>query len=276
MNDVKKELDEMFNALSVNTAAPATNAPGTSAPGTSAPSTNAPGTDAPSTDSASTDAPATEAPTTDVPEDDEFVQMRAENALLKSRLDKLEKPSTDTPGTQAPSTDAPIGEEDFVGDLDLDDLTRDSSKLNTLLNNVFKKGVELAREYARTGNERMALAVPDMVKNNIKLVTALNQASEKFYEDNKDLKPFKKVVALVFQEEAAKTPNKTYDEVLETVGPEVRTRLELQAKAVEKQTPNPNKGPKLPRKKGGKLPNQKPATTGIQSEIDSMNEALET
>jgi hypothetical protein len=75
--------------------------------------------------------------------------------------------------------------------------------------------------------EGVLTTIPDIVKYNIELMTTLNQAKDKFYDDNKDLVPFKGVVAAVFEEVAAKNSDKKIGEIMDLVAPEVRTRLQL-------------------------------------------------
>lgn len=277
MGDITKQIEEMTELISAQTAAPGTevsgtNPPPTDAPGTNPPGTKAPGTETPPTDAPKTNAPATNAPTTDAP--DELAEIKAEMIELRAELKKKELPKTDAPGTETPSTDAPIGDEDFLGDVDLEDLTRDKEGLNKVLNAVLKKGIEIGRADMRLGDEKVLRAVPDMTKKNIELVTALKKASDDFYKDNKDLEPFKKVVALVYEEEAAKDPSKKYSEILEDVGPEVRKRLELQQKAIKPKDKDKNP-PKLPGKKlGVRQPQNKLEPNQLSSEIDDMNKAL--
>ena len=267
---IEEELAAMTKSLGADsddvTAAPGTESPGTELPGTEAPTTEVPSedssTEAPGTESASTDAPTTEV-------SDEMAQLRAEIELLKSQ----NKPaSTESPGTNAPSTEAPIIEEDFLDGVDLEEIMSDPVKFNALLNSVYKKGVRNTRDEVLSGTEGTLKSIPDIVKTNIAIITSLKKASEEFYDSNEDLKPFKKVVAAVFEEISAANPDKTYVENLNTVGDEVRSRLELQKKAVSKDK---NKSPKLPVRKGQQRQQQKPETKGITSEIDAMNKSLE-
>lgn len=235
-----------------------TEIPSTDAPGTELPSTDAPTTDIP--DEFNTDAPSTDAPTTEVPDD--IATLRAELELLKAEKAKGPEP------TKAPSTDAPIDEEDFLGELDLDDLTRDPKSFNELLNKVFKRGVETARKELKSGSVGVLSAVPDMVKDNVKTIQTLEHVSNEFYEANKDLKEFKQVVATVFGEVAAASPDKSYADVLASTGDEVRKRLKL-TKPTEKVKP-----PKLPTR--GKQQRSTPTekSKDIESEIDAMNKIL--
>ena len=232
---------------------------------TDAPTTDIPdevATDAPSTDAASTDAPTTDAP-------DELTLLRQDVELLKTLRSK--KATTDAPGTSAPATDAPFTDEDFLGDMDLDDLTRDPEKFNELLNSVLKKGMDLARGITIKGNENVLKSIPDIVKSNIAIVTNLKKASDKFYEDNEDLKPWKQAVASVFEEVSAKNPDKGIEENLKLVGDEVRTRLKLKKEAIKQ---NKSNAPKLPGSKGNKRGDNKPTVDAIAAEIEAMNRSI--
>ena len=269
--DIADEISKMTELLQANTAAPPTDPPPTEAPPTEAPPTEAPNTPAPPTEPPETPAPPTESPTTPAP--DEMEELKEEMKELREKLALQESATTSAPSTTpAPATDAPIVDEDFLDGIDLEDLTRDASKLNKILNAVMKKGVELGRSEGKQRQTQTVLAIPDMVKNNVKIIKDLQEASDEFYEDNEGLKPFKKVVALVFGEKMAKDPGKTYKEILKDVGPEVYKRLDLQKKAVKKKE---EKGPKLPRNKGkGPRGKQPPETNSLVDEIGEMNKAL--
>ena len=278
MGDVlEKELDLMNKSFNEGTStdppgteSPGTEAPGTSAPGTESPGTEAPGTSAPGTEAPGTSAPGTEAPTTEVPAEDEkdktIRELREKLAL------KEEGPKTSAPKTEAPTTEIPLTFEelDFLKDLDFDELTRDPKEFNKLLNALYQKAVVDTRKGLGEGVLR---SIPDIVRANVTAITNLQKASEDFYADNKDLKPFKKVVAVVFEEFASDNPGKKYSEILEDVGPEVRKRLELHLKATkpdDKEAP-----PKLPRKKGKSGGTGKePETTPLVNELDEMNKTL--
>lgn len=283
LKEVQKEMDDMAKALeepSPGVEEFRTDAPGTEAPGTNAPATEAASTDAPGTAAPATDAPATSAPITKVPDEDprdkEIRELR-EKLALREKTTKA--PPTSPPPTKAPSTDAPIAEEDFLGELDPEELTRDPKAFNALLNKLYIKAVEFARGEVRTGSENVVRAIPDIVKNNVVLNATLKEINEKFYNENKDLVPFKKVVGVVFEELASQNPDKSYryfvdsDETTKEsiLSKEVRKRLDLYKKAVTNKDDTP---PDLPRKKGGQRQTTKPDVTPLQEEMDKMDKAL--
>ena len=167
------------------------------------------------------------------------------------------------PKTKASTTEAPLTfeDQDFVGDLDIED----SSDLNKILNAVYQKGITDTRGIVG----KQATSIPDIVT----MVSNLQKATENFYDENKDLAPFKKVVAAVFEDLVAENPNKPYDDLMKDVAPEARNRLELPP--LQKKTVDRGKSPKLPRKKGkpGKT-EHKPTLDPMQTDIDEMNKDL--
>ena len=137
------EMQPEAGAEELRTDPPPTNAPDTVAPGTNAPGTRAPGTSAPATNAPGTEAPGTEAPSTEAPEED---PRDKEIRELRTKLAEKEAPKpTAAPPTAAPSTDVPIAAEDFLGSIDLDELTRDPALFNEVLNKLHKSAVEIAR-----------------------------------------------------------------------------------------------------------------------------------
>ena len=233
----KKELDAMFDALDgggARTDAPSTDPPeddlkteppSTDEPKTEPPTTDEPETDAPKTDAPETDAPKTEAPTTDIP--DEAAELKRENDELRRKLDEASAPKTKPPTTTAPATDPPIEVQDFVGELDLEDISRSPGEFNKLLNKIYSKAVSDTRLEFKNYNKSTLEKVPALVSDNVSVQQKLKALTDNFYKENPDLDGFKKVVSTVFDELVVETPNDPYDKVLSKVGDEVRRRLEL-------------------------------------------------
>lgn len=270
--DVTKEIESMLKSFENPdvTEAPATESSVTQAPSTEAPGTEAPSTNAPSTEAPTTNAPATEAPTTQPPDDRdktiEDLRRQVEELSGKKAAPKTEAPKTEAPATQPPVSTEP---QDFIGDADVEELIHDKESLNKLLNAVYQK----ALNDSKVGlGESVLRSIPDIVRTNITLVTKLNEIKNQFYEDNKDLVPFPKVVGAVMEELVSANPGKKYEEIMSGLGEEVRKRLGLQKKAAPKQGDPPpklhgnkNKGPR-----GGGKPN----LDKMQQELDEMNESI--
>jgi len=224
---------------------------------TDPPSTDPPVEDVeePETESPTTDEPKTDAPTTDAPDDRD----KTIDELRKKLADKDEKP--EVPKTKAPTTEAP--DRDFVGDIDMEDLT--PKELNALLNKAYKQ----ATEDARARGAEVTQTLPELVA----AVASLQKATEDFYSEHTDLVPFKKVVGTVFEELRLANPNQNYEELISSVAPEVRSRLELpepSKKKVDKGNP-----PRLPRKKSKSgVIKDEPKVGSVSSDIDEMNKSL--
>jgi hypothetical protein len=262
MLDVKEQIDEMLN-VGAGTEAPSTEAAATEAAVTETPGTEAPGTEA----------PGTEAPTTEAPiEDEEKKRLMEENERLRKQIEDSLSPKTSAPGTKAPSTEAPIEEIDFLGeDVDLDELTRDTKVLNALLNKIYSEGIKASRAY----QESTLRSIPDIVKNSISVQSTLRKEVESFYSRNKDLEPFKKVVANVYEELAAENPDWTIAKIFESVEEETRKRLELHKKAGSTGTPT-TEAPRKPKFANvkGRQARQKHKTDSLLDEIDEMNKEI--
>jgi len=272
LKKIQSDIDNMNKVFAgQGTEPPPTDPPGTDPPGTQAPGTEAPSTQSPMTTAVpSTEVATTSAPTTEVPEDkDKIIED------LRTKLAEKESgPKTKAPKTEVPTTEAPLSldEQDFIGDIDPEDLMRDKDQLNKMFNKIFQMGVNTSRKVLGEGVLRQ---IPDIVKTNIVMVNNLQEASKKFYKENKDLEPFKKVVATVFEETAAENPGKNYSEILEKVGPEVRKRLDLQKKATNPKPKDGDKPPRLPKKgKNFQRSNEPPSTDPLQAELDEMNKSL--
>jgi hypothetical protein len=224
---------------------------------TDPPSTDPPVEDAeePETDSPTTDEPKTAPPSTDAPDERD----KTIDELRKKLAEKDEKPVV--PKTKAPVTEPP--DVDFVGDIDIEDLT--PKNLNVLLNKSYKQAIA----DARARGVEVTQTLPELVA----AVAALQQATKDFYEENADLGPFKKVVGTVFEELRLANPNQTYEELISSVAPEVRSRLELpepSKKKVDKGNP-----PRLPRKKSKSgVIKDEPKVGSVSSDIDEMNKSL--
>lgn len=233
-------------------------------------------TDPPATNPPSDDGNKTDPPSTDPPED-EATKYKREADELRQKLAEMESSKDKPPKTKPPTTDPPVSDEDFVKDLDLDDLTSDKSALNKVLNEIYRKAVVTARQDLKRSSETLAKAVPAETADLIKKQEALADISKKFYESNPDLKSFNKVVGVVFEDIATKNLDKTYPQILEMVGEETRKRLNLpKPKAQPDSKPNDNdKPPPLPRKKGAKVSQQpKPEPGSVFSQIEEMNKVL--
>ena len=160
--------------------------------------------------------------------------------------------------------------QDFIDeDEDLEDLTRDPEKLNKVFNNIYQRAVTDTRKVLGEGILR---SIPDIVRSSVDVMDKLKQMNNKFYSDNKDLEPFKKVVAAVFEEVATKNPGKDMMDLLPMVADDARKRLELHKQATKTTE---RKSPRLPsRKRRTTIPEEKPNTNPLLDELKEMNKTI--
>jgi len=274
----KEELAAMFDALEGTTDdSPATDALVDNEP-VDKPEDQTPATSPPSDETKVEDEPKDEAPSTTPPkEDDEVTRIKAENEELRRKVAEQVTEPKPKESEKPPATEPPIIDQDFVKDMDLDEVTREPSAFNKLLNTIYKKAVETVRGEVRKSKEELVQTVPGMVKKDLEVQQTLKELSEKFYSNNKDLKPFSKVVGVVFEELASQNPNEKYSVILEKVGEETRKRLELKkpdVKPVDKGNDKGDDPPPLPRTKGGRVTKPKQDNNPLVNEIDQMNKVL--
>ncbi len=183
-------------------------------------------------------------------------------ADLRAKLASKEMPKVELPKVEP----KPVVDQDFVKDLDLDEVTRDPVEFNKVLNKIYRQAIIDAQA-------RLNESIPEAVRANVILITELKEANDKFYNENQDLKEFPKVVSTVFEELAAKDPNRTYREIIQDVAPEVRRRLNL-PKPSAKKPDNSVKPPVLPKKSGtaGKVNSKQ--SNPLQDEFEAMNKAI--
>jgi len=276
----KEEIDQMFDALertTTETDIPVDDEQVEKPPATDAPKIDdpAPATDAPSSDGEG-DTPKTSPPSTNAPVELSSIELlKQEIEELKQKIStaKGEISGVIPPKQKPPTTSAPIEERDFIGDLDLDDLSRDPKEFNKVLNKIYRDAVAEVRK----AKEELSTTLPTQVTANMELQQTLKTMTDNFYNSNKDLKPFNKVVGVVFEELAGQNPDKPYNKVLEMVGEETRKRLSLpkpKSNPEPKAKDNLDDPPPLPRKKGGRVTQPKPESNPILSQIDEMNKTL--
>lgn len=263
MNDVLDELELMSNSIAgvgdeQKTDPPSTDQPATDPPADFEAKTDAPATDPPE-DEVETDPPETDSVATDPPDDrDETIA-----DLRRQLAEKDEHVKTDPP-----STDAPYEEQDFIGDLDFDEIRDEPGRFNTVLNEIYRKAVT---DTTSNLNKQFSEQVPRMIE----AVNAMKQTADNFYEQNPDLAPFKKAVATVFNEVAGANPNKSYEDLMADTEVEARKRLGLKKSEGGKPKKRTGKKPRLPRKKGGPgKPKGDDNKDPLQKELEEMNETL--
>ena len=191
-------------------------------------------------------------------------------AELRKKLDAKEDKKEPEQEVKEPPKQPTFDVQEFIGeDEDIEDLIREPGKFNEMLNKVYQKAVT---DTQKTLGEGVLRSIPDIVRSSVDMIDRLRNMNTKFYTDNQDLSPFKKVVAAVFEEIASDNPDKEMEALLPMVADESRKRLELHKKATDKVT---RKSPRLPTRKGRMtITEDKPNTDPLLNELQEMNKVI--
>ncbi len=192
----------------------------------------------------------------------EVIELRAANELLRAQAEERDKEKADA-AEVAEAAEAKLPDlepETFiVSDEDYDKLLTDKGSLNALLNAVMTKTRQITME-------EVLRRTPILAAKEAHRAVAYNSMINDFFRANKDLLPQRKLTGIVFTEFLSKHVDKTYQEVLELVAPEVRKRLKMTKPEATKAKP---KDPSFaPGTKGKKAAPTKPS--GLKSEIDEI------
>jgi len=212
-------------------------------------------------------------------ESGESTDLKAEIIALKSELANLKAEKGEETGEKKPDAKSEGDEDkdqDFVKDLDLDELARDPDEFNKVLNNI-------RREAKKSAESAIMKRMPEMVNNQVSVVLQMQAAADNFLSENEDIRGFPKVVQAVYAELAEKAPkDATIGAVLKDTAVEVRKRLGLPEPEPDKKKEKGDKtvtkksdSPKLPQKKGssGKA-GDKPKPDALESELDAMTKVM--
>jgi hypothetical protein len=157
---------------------------------------------------------------------------------------------------------------DFLGNEKLDDILGDPQKVNALLNKLRRATRD---ETSAMTRESVLRSIPEVVKSSVSRFTAMREAVQDFYRENKDLVPHKKYLGIIANEVATENPDKELKWIFDKAAERTRKALKLAARKEEKAE-DKSKKPTLPGgsrsasrtgEKAGKL-------TGKAAEIDEM------
>jgi len=164
-------------------------------------------------------------------------------------------------------------DEDFIGDVPLDELLESKDKLNALMNKVYKSGRDHG---ARISKEEILKSIPDVVRNNVIVMSNIRSMADKFYQTNPDLEPYKQSVASISMTLSSKNPDWEVDKLLTEVASETRKRLGMAVVAKASVTPSPKpKFAKAPATGAAKKKGSGGELTGLAKDLADMVAAAE-
>ena len=141
--------------------------------------------------------------------------------------DKPTSPPNAQPETRSQPTSQPDVSEDniinFIDDESFEEIQSNPKKLNQILTSVYNRAVQ--NTYNNT---------PKMVDNMIKQRTYLNDKVDVFYKENDDLLPYRQFVGFVANELTSQNPDWDLDAVFDKTAVQVRDRLGLKKRILDK------------------------------------------
>jgi hypothetical protein len=191
---------------------------------------------------------------------------------------KVEKPSP--PPVEKPPVEQkqtlPVVEEfeykdiDFVGDLNMDDVTADPKLFNQVINKAVKTGIDIAlKTIPQHSVKQTLLAIPQVIQAQIKQQSYIDSMVNTFYQENEDLVSVKYTVGQVAESIAAEHPEYGIEQLFKEAGEKTRQILKLPAVKVKKETPKSEfENPALVSKTSKR---ETPAKVdALQAEIDEL------
>lgn len=112
--------------------------------------------------------------------------------------------------------------EDFIGELDMDDVASNPKVLNEILLSVVRKAVELS---GQSNSEQIKNIIPLTVETHVKQYASSKEAIDEFYKDNPDLSNVRKVVKACAAQIVDENPEMKWANVLSKAAEKTRETL---------------------------------------------------
>lgn len=179
---------------------------------------------------------------------------------------------------EIPDEEAAPAEEEATPKLDLTAMTvkldkpmfESEEQLDKVFSNVDEAN-KFVENVIATTQQALLRSLPQIVANTVEKRTSLNEAASDFYDKNPDLKQYNKFVGFVTNELAAKDPTQTLTKLLDDVAPEVRKRLKLKEKVVNKKKTKKGSNPAhVSKKKKGVNRKKTPKLDGLAAEVAEL------
>jgi len=159
------------------------------------------------------------------------------------------------------TTREPESDPDFLDGLDLDEVLSSSENLNRLLLAVYNRGVS---ESMRRASDNVLGSVQDLVSRYVREQLTMSEMVKEFYEQNEDLRPFRRTVAAYAKDISRDNPELKPQEVFAKTATHVRTALKLKKLEARDAVVKPSKSFAPQR---GRKANLEPELVGIEKEI---------
>lgn len=157
---------------------------------------------------------------------------------------------------------------DYIGNLDMDDVTADKNILNQIINNAVQDAIKHVVGMIPDINGLTA-NIPKTVQEQVQQQISIDRIVNNFYDDNKDLTPVKETVAQVAQNIAIEHPDYDVNKLFNEAAKLTRSLLRMPEPVIEKEENSEFNRPAFTKTKTSKR--QTPAqTNSLQDEIAEL------
>lgn len=158
--------------------------------------------------------------------------------------------------------------EDFIGDLDMDDVASNPEILNKILNNVLQKGIETGKELSIKQVIPPTVDTSQTIVSQIEGAIAVKGMIDKFYDANPELSNVKQVVKACAAHIIQESPDKRLDDILNLAADAARKTLGIK-KNTKKTDIATSDEVAFAKQKGGQRKKSK-KDSKLQQEIDEL------
>lgn len=194
-------------------------------------------------------------------ETDEDYRIRMMNTLLGDDQDDEGDEGGDDDdgeGDESGSHDTPPEPLSFITEAEFKDAIKSPKKFNEILNKVYSQA-----------REDVVRDVPELARNMVSNEMYTRTAVKEYFEQNKELDPYRKYVSFVANKIQSKNPKKPVSEILAEAGERTRKDLNIKAKAKRVEDKR-RKAPRQPGKPRGSRSSGTKSKNKQQEQIGNM------
>lgn len=175
------------------------------------------------------------------------------------------KPKLETGAIELPAAESL---EDFIGELDMDDVASDPKIMNKLLNKVLQKGIETGKSLSKTQTATTDSTVSQTVATQVDNAIAIKGMIDEFYGANPELANVRQVVQACASQIVQDSPDKSFKDVLNLAADATRKTLGIPKSKIKTKIAKAE-DVAFAEQKGGQRKKAKKASK-LQQELDEL------
>ncbi len=158
--------------------------------------------------------------------------------------------------------------EDFIGELDMDDVASKPEIMNELLNKVLQKGIETGKSLSKDQTAAVDSSVSQTVASQVDSAIALKSMIDEFYGANPELGNVRQVVQACASQIVQESPDKSFKDVLNMAAEAARKTLGIPKSAKKTKIAKPEDAAFAEQKGGQRKKARK--VSKLQQQLDEL------